>query len=272
MLSNEEIKRAFQNIDISKYDSRLSPHIAKQEEAKKLYKQIKKMIEARNTELASDDIDIALNIFKNQEQMKILNEAYYRAIAESKSQETVEFKKEKKEFNKQVTKIVAGVMATLIIGCGVGKIMEPINPDLQVSPNYTNIKEIAQSQEQLEPNIYISNDPKYSSDDIHQMADDILNYHGTLNYDFIIYSYFLELNNEPLLVADYMNELFSYLYQTINYDPFSYDEDLVKSLHYPSFDEYLEAKGYTSINQYKNAMKDMVIEQQVYLDPSYGGR
>ena len=42
MLSNEEIRKAFQNIDISRYDSRLSPHIARQEEAKRLYNQIEK--------------------------------------------------------------------------------------------------------------------------------------------------------------------------------------------------------------------------------------
>ena len=69
-----------------------------------------------------------------------------------------------------------------------------------------------------------------------------------------------------------MNELFSYLYQTINYDQFSYDENLVSALHYPSFDQYLEAHGYSSVAQYKRIMKNMVSEQQVYLDASRGGR
>lgn len=273
MLSNEEIRKAFQNIDISRYDSRLSPHIARQEEAKRLYNQIKKMIESRNNGLDADDIDIALNIFKNQEQMSILNEAYNRAINESRRDERVEFRREKKEFNRQVTKIVAGVMAALIISCAAGKVMKPINPDLQVNTNTTTVSEIATvPQAHVEQGFYTPDEPNYSTSDIHQMADDILNYQGAVNYDFVIYSYFLELNKEPLLVDNYMNELFSYLYQTINYDQFSYDENLVKSLHYPSFDQYLEAHGYSSVAQYKRIMKNMVSEQQVYLDASRGGR
>lgn len=273
MLSNEEIRKAFQNIDISRYDSRLSPHIARQEEAKRLYNQIEKMIKSRNNGLDADDIDIALNIFKNQEQMSILNEAYNRAINESRRDERVEFRREKKEFNRQVTKIVAGVMAALIISCAAGKVMKPINPDLQVNTNTTTVSEIATvPQAHVEQGFYTPDEPNYSTSDIHQMADDILNYQGAVNYDFVIYSYFLELNKEPLLVTNYMNELFSYLYQTINYDQFSYDENLVKSLHYPSFDQYLEAHGYSSVAQYKRIMKNMVSEQQVYLDVSRGGR
>lgn len=273
MLSNEEIRKAFQNIDISRYDSRLSPHIARQEEAKRLYNQIEKMIKSRNNGLDADDIDIALNIFKNQEQMSILNEAYNRAINESRRDERVEFRREKKEFNRQVTKIVAGVMAALIISCAAGKVMKPINPDLQVNTNTTTVSEIATvPQAHVEQGFYTPDEPNYSTSDIHQMADDILNYQGAVNYDFVIYSYFLELNKEPLLVTNYMNELFSYLYQTINYDQFSYDENLVKSLHYPSFDQYLEAHGYSSVAQYKRIMKNMVSEQQVYLDASRGGR
>lgn len=273
MLSNEEIRKAFQNIDISRYDSRLSPHIARQEEAKRLYNQIKKMIESRNAGLDADDIDIALNIFKNQEQMSILNEAYNRAINESRRDERVEFRREKKEFNRQVTKIVAGVMAALIISCAAGKLIKPINPDLQVNTNTTTVSEIATvPQAHVEQGFYTPDEPNYSTSDIHQMADDILNYQGAVNYDFVIYSYFLELNKEPLLVDNYMNELFSYLYQTINYDQFSYDENLVSALHYPSFDQYLEAHGYSSVAQYKRIMKNMVSEQQVYLDASRGGR
>ena len=273
MLSNEEIRKAFQNIDISRYDSRLSPHIARQEEAKRLYNQIKKMIESRNNGLDADDIDIALNIFKNQEQMSILNEAYNRAINESRRDERVEFRREKKEFNRQVTKSVAGVMAALIISCAAGKVMKPINPDLQVNTNTTTVSEIATvPQAHVEQGFYTPDEPNYSTSDIHQMADDILNYQGAVNYDFVIYSYFLELNKEPLLVDNYMNELFSYLYQTINYDQFSYDENLVSALHYPSFDQYLEAHGYSSVAQYKRIMKNMVSEQQVYLDASRGGR
>ena len=273
MLSNEEIRKAFQNIDISRYDSRLSPHIARQEEAKRLYNQIEKMIKSRNNGLDADDIDIALNIFKNQEQMSILNEAYNRAINESRRDERVEFRREKKEFNRQVTKIAAGVMAALIISCAAGKVMKPINPDLQVNTNTTTVSEIATvPQAHVEQGFYTPDEPNYSTSDIHQMADDILNYQGAVNYDFVIYSYFLELNKEPLLVTNYMNELFSYLYQTINYDQFSYDENLVKSLHYPSFDQYLEAHGYSSVAQYKRIMKNMVSEQQVYLDASRGGR
>ena len=52
MLSNEEIRKAFQNIDISRYDSRLSPHIARQEEAKRLYNQIEKMINGKTDDFA----------------------------------------------------------------------------------------------------------------------------------------------------------------------------------------------------------------------------
>ena len=262
-ITNEEIINAFKNIDISKYDSRYSKHIAKREEADKIYHYIKRIIETRSDKLDPSDIDKALNIFRNQEQMAILNAAYNKAINESKTKEKIEFKREKRANNKKSAIVIASVIATLMIGCGTSNILFPIDKEL----NTPVIEETVGYQSFNTKNV---NKISYNAEQIIEMANDILNYQGNVNYDFIIYSYFLELNKDPLAVEDNMNLLFGYLYQTMNYDINSYNPNLVSTIHYPSFNEYLTANGYNSIVQYKRAMSKMANEQ-IYLNNSYGG-
>lgn len=264
-ITNEEIVNAFKNIDTTSYDPRLSQHIAKREEADKIYRYIKRIIETRSDQLDSEDIDKALNIFRNQEQIAILNAAYNRAINESRTKEKIEFKKEKRTNNRKSAIVIASLFATLMIGCGTSNILFPIDNQ----PSEPVIEETVGYQSFNTGKV---NTISYSADEIAEMADDILNYQGNVSYDFVIYSYFIELNKNPLAVKDNMNLLFGYLYQTMNYDINSYDPNLVSTIHYPSFDDYLAANGYSSIAQYKGVMSNMASEQQVYLDNSYGGR
>ena len=100
----------------------IEKHIAQREEADKIYHYIKRIIETRSDKLVPSDSDKALNIFRNQEQMAILNAAYNKAINESKTKEKIEFKREKRANNKKSAIVIASVIATLMIGCGTSNI------------------------------------------------------------------------------------------------------------------------------------------------------
>ncbi len=93
--------------------------------------------------------------------------------------------------------------------------------------------------------------------DMSKCARDILNYVGSKKPDVLIYSYYLVFDID---VERQMDALFTELQKQI--DNSTDNEHIMAMKHnyyYASFQEYIKAKGYSTIDEYKKAMDQKVL-------------
>lgn len=262
-ITNEEIKRAFQYVDISQMDKRLASNIAYRQAIEEIYRNINRLITAKYSSNNPEDLDYILKALQEKEQRQVLQDAYYSAIKRSTNKERVDFRREKRNANNQFIKFIAGFSAVLVIGCGSSKILFPIDKE------NANEKEPIKVEQTVHYSTKQNTEVTFTDREIEKMAKEILT--NEKDYDYAVYRCFQELFRNPLKVDVYMNTLFSYLHENIEANINDYPQELVAALNYSTFDEYITSHGFNSIYEYRQVMGNQNAEY-VTLAYESGGR
>ncbi len=183
------------------------------------------------------------------EEMQKYKTAYEDGYKRSYTQREVLYQPRRKKVNINWPKLIA-----FILGCTM--IASAFAPTIKAKINHAEAQMYA-DQTMSESFKHYDAIYDYTYYDLNKCARDIINYVGPKDAKTLIYSYYLIFDID---VEKQMNSLFGELCKQI--DRLSEDpryEGLKFNYYYETFADYLKAKGYTSIDEYKKDMDKKIL-------------
>ncbi|MEG0977292.1 MAG: hypothetical protein RSE41_10315 [Clostridia bacterium] len=196
--------------------------------------------------------DAFINIVNdNADKKRILEETSRKSIVN----DTVRYSKDKKKIKKDFKSKT--VLYLLIVGLGIGAMgLQVTNDRNKLSENTDIFMEAHEVASFVSDETYRVNNNTAVAYDNFDIAKKVLNYEGKEDINAVIYSCYKMYSYN---VLTQMDKLFSNMHLLIEGNETNFSKEIVDSCNYSSFSDYLDALNFSTIDEYKELMEDLLL-------------
>lgn len=160
----------------------------------------------------------------------------------------VKYEKQKKVATKKIALILAASASMTIAG-------------MEISDFINKEKVLNDMPDFVTEETYSVNNHKNFAYRTNNIAAKIINDNSIYDKDTLIYNVYRDIQYD---VNTQMDKIFKYMHMIINSNSTIFSDDIKFSCNYKTFNEYLNAKGFTDIKDYNNKMGNVVLAYADY--------